>query len=212
MIASRVIFLNPVHQAKYYLLKCSPISNYTTQSNDKINLFNTDYDTDEWTNINKSIKDKLGRNLLHQKYHPLNHLANKIKHFFYKTYTNRSGTPLFSIYDSFKPLVSIEQNFDQLLTPKNHVSRSKQDSFYANKNYLLRSHMTAHDVELIRSGLNAFLTFGDVYRRDEIDAKHYPVFHQCDAVRLFDKNEVNNLSKFKFKKKKEDVFKLKFNF
>ena len=87
-------------------------------------------------------------------------------------------------------MVSTEQNFDQLLTPKDHVSRSKQDSFYVNKNYLLRSHMTAHDVELIRSGLNAFLTFGDVYRRDEIDAKHYPVFHQCDGVRLFDKNTV----------------------
>jgi phenylalanyl-tRNA synthetase alpha chain len=45
--------------------------------------------------------------------------------------------------------------------------------------------MTAHDNELIRAGLNAFITFGDVYRRDEIDAKHYPVFHQCDAARIF---------------------------
>ncbi len=50
---------------------------------------------------------------------------------------------------------------------------------------MLRAHTTAHSSEMIRSGLDAFLTFGDVYRRDEIDSKHYPVFHQCDGVRLF---------------------------
>jgi phenylalanyl-tRNA synthetase alpha subunit len=49
--------------------------------------------------------------------------------------------------------------------------------------------MTAHTSELIRSGLDAFLTFGDVYRRDEIDSKHYPVFHQCDGARIFIKND-----------------------
>lgn len=150
-------------------------------------LFETDYEVDEWTNLNESIKSKLNRNLLLTKYHPLNHLANKIKYFFYQNYTSRMGSPIFSIYDSFKPIVSTEQNFDSLLTPKNHVSRSKKDCFYVNKDYLLRSHTTAHDNELIKSGLDAFLTFGDVYRRDEIDAKHYPVFHQCDGVRLFDK-------------------------
>ena len=26
---------------------------------------------------------------------------------------------------------------------------------------------------------------GDVYRRDEIDHKHYPAFHQMEGVRLF---------------------------
>jgi phenylalanyl-tRNA synthetase alpha chain len=197
-----MIFLNFIYkkncQKPASILKTSYLRSFnkysTSTENEaspsKIRLFNTDYVTDDWSNINKNITDKLSRNLLHQKYHPLNHLANKIKHFFYKTYINRSGTPLFSVYDSFKPVVSIEQNFDTLLTPKNHVSRSKKDSFYVNKNYLLRSHMTAHDTELIRSGLNSFLTFGDVYRRDEIDAKHYPVFHQCDGVRLFNKNEV----------------------
>ena len=63
-----------------------------------------------------------------------------------------------------------------------------------NKNLLLRAHTTAHTSELIRSGLNAFLTFGDVYRRDEVDAKHYPVFHQCDGARIFIKNELFSTS------------------
>ena len=79
---------------------------------------------------------------------------------------------------------------NSLQTPKDHVSRSRKDCFYMNKDYLLRAHTTAHDNELIRSGLDAFLTIGDVYRRDEIDSKHYPIFHQCDAVRLFDKHKL----------------------
>ncbi|KPJ07661.1 putative phenylalanyl-tRNA synthetase, mitochondrial [Papilio machaon] len=43
--------------------------------------------------------------------------------------------------------------------------------------------MTAHQSELLRSGLDNFLMIGDVYRRDEIDSTHFPVFHQVDAVR-----------------------------
>ena len=50
---------------------------------------------------------------------------------------------------------------------------------------MLRAHMTCHDSDMIRSGLDCFLTTGDVYRRDTIDRTHYPVFHQMDCVRLF---------------------------
>lgn len=39
-------------------------------------------------------------------------------------------------------------------------------------------------------GLNNFLVIGDVYRRDEIDSTHYPVFHQVDGVRLCVAEEV----------------------
>ena len=87
----------------------------TTTADDKIKLFNVEYERDDWTNINKNIIDKLNRNLLNQKYHPLNHLANKIKHFFNSTYTWHSSTPLFTILDSFKPVVTVDQNFDRLV-------------------------------------------------------------------------------------------------
>lgn len=40
-------------------------------------------------------------------------------------------------------------------------------------------------MEILKSGVNEFITFGDVYRRDEIDQYHYPVFHQMEAVRVF---------------------------
>lgn len=55
---------------------------------------------------------------------------------------------------------------------------------------MLRAHTSAHQRELVSSGLDAFLLAGDVYRRDEIDASHYPVFHQMEAVRLFSNHEV----------------------
>jgi phenylalanyl-tRNA synthetase alpha chain len=29
-----------------------------------------------------------------------------------------------------------------------------------------------------------------VYRRDEIDSSHYPVFHQMEGVRIFQENEI----------------------
>ncbi len=38
--------------------------------------------------------------------------------------------------------------------------------------------------ELLRKGESAFLVTGDVYRRDTVDATHYPVFHQMEAVRI----------------------------
>ncbi len=38
--------------------------------------------------------------------------------------------------------------------------------------------------ELLRKGEAAFLVTGDVYRRDTVDATHYPVFHQMEAVRI----------------------------
>ena len=39
-------------------------------------------------------------------------------------------------------------------------------------------------------GLDNFIVFGDVYRRDEIDSSHYPVFHQAEGVRLFPRHKV----------------------
>jgi phenylalanyl-tRNA synthetase alpha subunit len=37
----------------------------------------------------------------------------------------------------------------------------------------------------MRQGKTAFVCTGDVYRRDEIDASHYPVFHQMEGKRAY---------------------------
>jgi phenylalanyl-tRNA synthetase alpha chain len=71
------------------------------------------YEKDEWTNINANILSKIGRDIHKKKYHPLNHLINQIKKFFYTTYVNRNGNPHFSVYEHLSPVVSIEQNFNR---------------------------------------------------------------------------------------------------
>ncbi|KAL4676281.1 hypothetical protein H8959_010426, partial [Pygathrix nigripes] len=55
---------------------------------------------------------------------------------------------------------------------------------------MLRAHTSAHQWDLLHAGLDAFLVVGDVYRRDQIDSQHYPIFHQLEAVRLFSKHEL----------------------
>ena len=119
------------------------------------------------------------QNLHLKKHHPLSIMRQRIVNFFYKEYANpKGGTPIFSVFDRLSPIVSVNQNFESLLIPKDHPSRAKSDCYYINRGYMLRAHCTAHQVELLRSGLDNFLVVGDVYRRDEIDATHFPVFHQ----------------------------------
>lgn len=148
---------------------------------------------DDYTNLTPKIKTHIGRNLHCQQYHPLSLLKRRIVDHFYKKYIGRTGSPIFSMYDNLNALVSTHQNFDSLLVPADHVSRNKSDCYYINREYLMRSHMTAHQAELIHMGLDSFLMFGDVYRRDEINSTHYPVFHQIDAVRLFHQHQVSSL-------------------
>lgn len=109
---------------------------------------------------------------------------------FYGAYRTNRGNAVFSVYDSLSPVVTVEQNFDNLLIPTDHPSRARSDCYYVNRNYLLRAHTTAHQYDLIRSGLDNFLVVGEVYRRDEIDATHYPVFHQLDGVRTLHRDKL----------------------
>lgn len=153
-------------------------------------LLGQKYATDDWTNVTPNVIAKLGRNLHVQQYHPLSHLRQRIVNYFYGQFRSKSGTPSFSIYDNICPVVTVEQNFDSLLVPKDHPSRKKTDCYFVNQDTLLRAHTTAHQAELISMGLNNFLVVGDVYRRDEIDSTHYPIFHQVDAVRLRTSQEI----------------------
>lgn len=44
------------------------------------------------------------------------------------------------------------QNFDVLLVPPGHVSRSPKDTYYANHDIVLRTHTSAHQSQFIASG------------------------------------------------------------
>uniref|UniRef100_A0A1A9ZP30 Phenylalanyl-tRNA synthetase domain-containing protein n=1 Tax=Glossina pallidipes TaxID=7398 RepID=A0A1A9ZP30_GLOPL len=107
--------------------------------------------------------------------------------------------PLFSVYDELNPIVTIQQNFDNLLIPVDHVSRSKTDCYYVNQRYLLRAHTTSHQVDLISSGLDNFLVLGEVYRRDEIDIDAIPLetkdklFERNPGLEIFERDWSPNL-------------------
>lgn len=55
---------------------------------------------------------------------------------------------------------------------------------------VLRCHTSAHQAELLRKGQKSFLVTGDVYRRDSIDASHYPVFHQMEGLYVLSDEEI----------------------
>jgi len=168
---------------------------YSTQHQDKFVMVNgKEYQKDDMTNITPHILSHLPRKLHMQNQHPLGLIKARIIDYMYKKYRGNRGNPLFSIVDQMDPVVSMDQNFDSLLVPKDHVSRNKSDSYYLNREYMLRAHTSAHQSDLIKMGLDNFLVIGDVYRRDEIDRSHYPVFHQVEGVRLIDRIEMDKLT------------------
>jgi phenylalanyl-tRNA synthetase alpha chain len=100
-------------------------------------------------------------------------------------YSSLHTFPAFQVEDRLDPVVSPDRNFDDLRIPPDHVSRSKSDTYYLSETELLWTHTSAHQTSLIAKDVESFLVVGDVYRRDEIDRSHYPVFHQMEGVRLF---------------------------
>ena len=65
-------------------------------------------------------------------------------------------------YDDLSPIVGVDRNFDVLNVPSDHISRSKSDTYYLNPDTVLRTHTSAHQIELIRQGINHFAVFGRV--------------------------------------------------
>jgi phenylalanyl-tRNA synthetase alpha chain len=88
-------------------------------------------------------------------------------------------------YDDY-PVIETEYfNFDALNTPAWHPARDIQDTFYTEDGKVLRTHTSAFQARVMRKikqpPIRAF-TSGRCYRRDEIDASHFPAFHQLDAI------------------------------
>jgi phenylalanyl-tRNA synthetase alpha chain len=57
-------------------------------------------------------------------------------------------------------LLLVTQNFDEVLVPADHVSRSPNDTYYIDTDTVLRCHTSAHQAETLRKGLRAFLITG----------------------------------------------------
>lgn len=137
------------------------------------------------TNITPAILSRLGRKLLNEPSSPLHQLCQRVKRHFARQYPG-----VFEFYQIDDPIVSPRENFDELLIGPSHPSRSLSDTYHINRQFMLRTHMTAHERSIMSRGERAFLLAGDVYRRDEIDATHMPVFHQLEGARIFTADEL----------------------
>ncbi|KAL6561850.1 hypothetical protein OROGR_002857 [Orobanche gracilis] len=148
---------------------------------------------DPTNNVPDSIFSKLGMMLHRRDQHPLGILKNAIFDYFDNNYPNK-----FVKFDNLCPIVTVKatpsvppdyctsiKNFDDVLVPDDHVSRSYNDTYYVDSETVLRCHTSAHQADLLKEGHTHFLVAGDVYRRDSIDSTHHPVFHQMEGVRVF---------------------------
>ena len=74
--------------------------------------------------------------------------------------------------------------FEALNVPKDHPARDMQDTFYLGENLLLRTQTSAAQIRVMegRTPPIRIICPGRVYRADEVDATHSPVFHQVEGL------------------------------
>jgi len=133
---------------------------------------------DPENNVTPYIAALVGRNLHQKENHPLYIIRKRIEAYF------EGLEEEYAIFDGEDPVVTTTACFDDLLIPPDHPGRQKSDTYYVTKETVLRTHTSAHQSQHLRAGYERFLCTGDVYRRDEIDASHFPAFHQMEGVKL----------------------------
>ena len=107
--------------------------------------------------------------------HPLNHVVNDMIDIF-----QSMG---FDVVDG--PEVETDHyNFECLNVPADHPARDMQDTFYLGENLLLRTQTSAAQIRTMETRKLPIRVIcpGRVYRADEVDATHSPVFHQLEGL------------------------------
>ena len=108
--------------------------------------------------------------------------------------------PMYTALDEFKEIFinmgfevmdgpEIEEsayNFDKLNTPDDHPAREWSDTFYLNQDskILLRTQTSPMQIRAMETyGVPIrMISPGRVYRKDEVDATHSPMFHQIEGL------------------------------
>lgn len=74
--------------------------------------------------------------------------------------------------------------FEALNVPKDHPARDMQDTFYLGENLLLRTQTSAAQIRTMegRKPPIRIVCPGRVYRADDLDATHSPIFHQMEGL------------------------------
>jgi phenylalanyl-tRNA synthetase alpha chain len=96
-------------------------------------------------------------------------------------------------------VVQASASFDLFNFPEDHVARSNSDTYYVDDENILRPHTTVmwwyyFQKPEVRAKIEAnqplgVLSYGKVYRKDEIDRNHMNIFHQMDGLYLHPTSE-----------------------
>ena len=80
-------------------------------------------------------------------------------------------------------------NFEALNIPANHPAKDEQDTFYINKEIVLRTQTSPVQVRVMEKQKPPIriVAPGRVFRSDEVDATHSPSFHQVEGL-VVDRN------------------------
>ncbi len=75
-------------------------------------------------------------------------------------------------------------NFEALNMPKTHPARDTQDTFYVDENIVLRTQTSPVQIRTMKKQKPPIRIIcpGRVYRSDEVDATHSPIFNQVEAL------------------------------
>lgn len=113
-------------------------------------------------------------------FHPITQVLKKIEEIFFSLgFRLEEG-----------PEVELDYyNFEALNIPKDHPARDAQDSFYIDKEVLLRTHTSPVEIRVMEKQTPPvrMIAIGKCYRRDAIDSTHTPIFHQIEGLAV-DKN------------------------
>ena len=75
-------------------------------------------------------------------------------------------------------------NFEALNIYEGHTARDEQDTFYLDGGMVLRTHTSPVQIRHMQSNTPpiAIIAPGKVFRSDQVDATHTPVFHQLEGL------------------------------
>jgi len=75
-------------------------------------------------------------------------------------------------------------NFEKLNIPADHPAKDEQDTFYINKDIVLRTQTSPVQARVMEQGKLPIrmIAPGRVFRSDEVDATHSPSFHQIEGL------------------------------
>lgn len=129
------------------------------------------------------VKNKIGS------HHPLNLIINKI-HVFFEKFN--------SIFLESNDVEEVKFNFDFLNIPEDHSSRQKTDTFYVEKEKVMRTHCTNFTARTLNDlkeydQPKFFYTIGNVYRNDVDDQTHTHQFMQLDGCLIGKDYSIANL-------------------